>query len=138
MDVAVYSTEVGLASPTEASAALSARVAEAFALSPAIRVSTSALSRHSVAGMTAAGDIIIYRDNGDLRAAQVWAHLDVSDVPLTLVQQLDLLSENRAQRTSLYSVVEHYAFIATELIHDAVVWNTYDTDVIRIILPLDA
>ena len=72
-----------------------------------------------------------------MKAAQVWVHADVDGRPITLCQMLERVGINAAQGTATWRLLDSYKCIDTAMIQDAVIWNDYDMNVIRTIVPRD-
>ena len=100
-------------------------------------VYASVTSQHSAAGSTSVQDTVLYREPDGLKAGQVWAHVAVRGVPLTLVQQLRMLEEDVVEGTAVWSIEDAYEFVETRKILDAVTWCRLGDDVIRTIVPRD-
>ena len=125
--------------PHGPSKVLSAFLTSHFGLDDTARVATSVVSRHSACGTSSVNDIVLYEEPAaaGLCAGHVWAHVEVNDRTLTLLQQLRLLEEDTAEGTALWRTLDEYTFIDTKQIVDAVIWSEHDAGVIRTIVPRD-
>ena len=128
---------IGLPKPHPASMALKTLVADLIDLhGHNFDLRSASSSRHSAHGVSSVGDIVICRQPDGLTAGRVWAHVEIIDEPWSLLQKLRRVSEDRAEGTVAWAVLDEYDFIPTSEIEDAVTWCDYGDD-IRTLKPRD-
>jgi hypothetical protein len=135
-----FSNGIGLVDPRAPSEALNAFVCNAFAFTAdnAVTIKSGLTSKHSPAGFTSVDDIVVFRDEGNLCAGIVYAHLELNGVPISCLIQLELLRHDRKQGTAIWRKRDAADFVETRQIVDACIWETYGADEVRLIIPRDA
>ena len=99
-------------------------------------VRTSSFSRHSELSTSSVGDIILIRDNGPLDAGQVWIHADMEGLTMAVVQKLSFVRDDD-NGTSVWRKLDDYDVVPVRDITDPVTWNDFDSDLVRILKPVD-
>ena len=101
-------------------------------------VLTANCMRHSSLSTSYVGDVVLIRKSrGVLGACQIWIHADCHGVLMSVVQMLHFVSRDASRSISTWRKVDQYECIPVEDIIDPAIWNEYDRDLVRIILPID-
>jgi hypothetical protein len=139
MSSANYGLRIGLDNPHTANASLKQYVVDALDLSGlGVKIQMGSVSNHSHIASSQKGDVVLYRDVGvGLCAGQVLMHIEINEVPLTLLQHLDMQSNDRKRGIAIWKILDTRCIVETETIVDPMIWNRYDDGVIRTILPRD-
>ena len=136
MTSANYGLRVGLVGTHAAKASLKKYVIDALGLADHdVAIQMAAESNHSDVASSRVGDVVLHGDAVSLHAGKVRAHLEANEVPLTLVQTFELQSADKASGVAIWKVTETFNIIETDAIIDAMIYNLYDHNVIRTILP---
>ena len=131
-----FNFETGLLKPRKASRATAAFILELLELPAGTPVMTSSTARHRPLATSSVGDVVLYNDpDGYMTAGQVWTHLSVDGVPVTVFQKLKLVSQDRAAMIAIFRVTDDHAALPTEDIVDAVIWDQFGVDPIRVLFP---
>ena len=109
-----------------------------FRLSEADEIATSDVSRHSERGTTATRDIVLFKKSDELLAGQVWHHVSINGIFLSLIQAMDLTEESRVDGTAHWRFLDSYEFIDTASIQDPLIWTDLGDSMIRTLIPRDS
>ena len=135
-DPDLYNFDIGLINPQLAPRALAEMLmAEFVGACPADikTASTSRISRFAVCGKK---DVVLYTNNTSFCAAgEVWAHVCVLGVNMTIVTEWVCLERDEPTMTAVWQARQEPIYIATEDILAPCAWVVLRDDVVRTFLP---
>ena len=110
---------------------------ESIGLPDEVEVLASHSSRHSEAGYSSIGDVVVWNDGGITCAGQVVAHCAAEGVPITLLKHLDAVAYDAAHSVMTARIIDEYGWTDTENILDSCTWCDYSANHIKILVPRD-
>ena len=109
-----------------------------FRLREADEIATSDVNRHSERGTTATRDIVLFKKSDELLARQVWHHVSINGIFLSLIQAMDLTEESRVDGTAHWRFLDSYEFIDTASIQDPLIWTDLGNSRVKALIPRDS
>ena len=126
----------GLLKPHAASAKTRAFFLDMFEFPADMPVMQSSTSRHRALATTSVGDVVMYNDpSGGINAGQVWTHVAIDGLPVSMFQKLELESLNKSSMTAIFKITNEHVTLPTEDILDAVIWEEFRPGFIRVLIP---
>ena len=129
---------VGLFKPHQPSKRMLEFLRAHFRLTEADEIATGDVSRHSERGTTATRDIVLFKKSDELLAGQVWHHVSINGIFLSLIQAMDLTEESRVDGTAHWRFLDSYEFIDTASIQDPLIWTDLGDSRVRTLIPRDS
>ena len=82
--------------------------------------------------------ILFFKKSDELLAGQVWHHVSVNGIFLSLIQAMDLTEESRVDGTAHWRFLDSYEFIDTASIQDPLIWTDLGDSRVRTLIPRDS
>ena len=127
-----FDFSVGLVRPRPASRRLLATITELFgAHAHAMEGLESRIDAYSVCFR---GDVVLLHDGDEMVAGDVWAHLEIGGVPVSIIDLYEPLEMHVDQQYCTWRKCDNPLLFETENIMAAVIWSQTD-DIVTTLLP---
>jgi len=133
----VFSTPIGPVSPHPAPIKMKKFVQKLLELSEeeTASITTSLEARYSYLGTCRRGDVVMVQEGHNLVAAEIWFHVAVLGIPLTLASLWTPISRNLELRSAKWNNIKNAQLLETDLIKGACAYKRYKDYVVTLLPP---